>query len=256
MWYRSSANSNNRAVLAQIPMGNLRPVPFRQIDSEYYGYFDGSRLVDIFPVAINGQPVDISKVVSFERSGDNILFHEVYPATDGFSGQNIYRTVNVPKSILESYLSQNLKNSVGKAKSLQQLHNEMKQEERTQKDLYSEITKLADDYLSKNYTKDQIKKNFQYKIFDLFQAGKISQQTGDYLYAWMVKYVDNEAKPVAFKKKNPYQPVAKQQVYEGMNTEAIHDKTIQEQNEQLQINLETPPPDVTNAIKKGNQAKK
>ncbi len=250
MWYRSSANSNNRAVLAQIPGPWIQQVPLRQIDSEYYGYFDGNRLVEIFPVTMdNGQPIDVSKVVLFRRSGDNILFHQIYPG-----GNRSFGIVNVPKSILENYLSQNLKNSVGKAKSLQQVNDEIKQEENLQKQLYSEITKLADDYLSKNYTKDQIKKNFQYKIFDLFQAGKISQQTGDYLYAWMVKYVDEEAKPEPLKKPKNTIPVPRevQQVYPGMDTKAIHDKAMEEQLNQERI----PPAELMQAIERGNQAKK
>ena len=175
----------------------------KQLDDTYFGIYNSGQLAGVIPInfgadGVNNPGVKLNPqlISQIKISDDNFSF--VYPDSNGQPRQ--YSASLDQQSILPRYLKQQL-DEMGLRRDTRGDFERMKNEERLQGQLYREMVQLANQLFAKYQNKEQVKKDLQYRIFDLFQSGQISEQLGNTLYAWMVKYVNNDIK--ANEKGNP-----------------------------------------------------
>ena len=164
----------------------------KQIDETYFGVYDiNGRLIAVMPVYFGGNGVNDpgvklnpSLIRGLKINDDNYEFS--YPDSNGQPRQ--YSASLDQQSILPRYLKQQL-DEMGLRTDTRGGFERIKNEEKLQGQLYREMIQLAGQLFAKYQNLEQVKKDLQYRIFDLFQNGQISEQMGNTLYAWMVQYV-------------------------------------------------------------------
>ena len=167
----------------------------KQIDETYFGVYDiNGRLIAVMPVYFGGNGVNDpgvklnpSLIRGLKINDDNYEFS--YPDSSGQPRQ-YFASLN-QQSILPRYLKQQL-DEMGLRTDTRGGFERIKNEEKLQGQLYREMVQLAGQLFAKYQNKEQVKKDLQYRIFDLFQSGQISEQMGNTLYAWMVKHVNSD----------------------------------------------------------------